>query len=78
MASENRPNDDRLAGIFQEKTVPAAKRLAGWANLVQTFGVQAPVRRPSVISEQHVKASHRMEGGWEVFDKRYWPPRVLR
>ena len=53
--------------------MPTATRLAGWADLVQTFGVQAPVRRPSVISGQHVKASHRMEGGWKVFDKRYWP-----
>ena len=73
VASENRPNNNHLAGIFQEKTVPAATRLAGWAALVQTFGVQAPVRRPSVVSEQHVKASRRKEGGWNVFDKRYWP-----
>lgn len=30
-----------------EKTVPVDTRLSGWAALVQTFGVQAPVRRPS-------------------------------
>lgn len=73
MATENQPNNDHLAGIFQEKTVPADTRLAGWAALVRTFGVQAPVRRPSVVSGQHVKASRREEGGWNVFDKRYWP-----
>ncbi len=73
MTPENQPRNNHLAAIFQEKTVPAATRLAGWGNLVQTFGVQAPVRRPSVISDQHVKASRRMEGSWHVFDKRYWP-----
>ena len=71
MATENRPNDP--AKIFQEKTVPSGTRLAGCAALVQRFGVLAPVRRPSVVSEQHVKASRREERGWIVFDKRYWP-----
>ena len=75
MATENQPNTDDVAGTgtFQEKTVPANTRLAGWAALVQTFEVQAPVRRPSVVSRQHVKASRREEGGWNVFDNRYWP-----
>ena len=72
MAPENQPNND-YAGTFQEKTVLADTRLAGWAALVQTFGIQAPVRRPSAVSGQHVKASRREEGGWDVFDKRYWP-----
>jgi len=58
---------------FQEKTVPAEARLAGWAWLAQKFGVQAAVRRPSVISDQHVKASFREEGDWTIYDKRYWP-----
>jgi hypothetical protein len=53
--------------------VPADTRLAGWAALVQRFGVHAPVRRPSAVSGQHVKASRREERGWRVFDKRYWP-----
>lgn len=43
------PNDRDRVGIFQEKTVPANTRLAGWAWLVQKFGVQAPVRHPSVV-----------------------------
>jgi hypothetical protein len=73
VAAENQPHKNDHARTFQEKTVPADARLAGWAALVQTFGVQAPVRRPSAVSGQHVKASRRGEGGWNVFDKRYWP-----
>ena len=74
MVAENHPrnNNDRV-GTFQEETVPADARLAGWAALAQKFGVKAPVRRPSAVSGQHVKASRRGEGGWNVFDKRYWP-----
>jgi hypothetical protein len=65
-------NNDPLPA-FQEKTVPADTRPAGLAALVRTFGVSAPVRRPSAISGKHIKASRREEGGWTVFDKRYWP-----
>ena len=64
---------DNHAKTFQEKTVPTDTRLAGWAALVKTFGVQAPIRRPSVVSGQHVKASRREVRGWNIFDKRYWP-----
>lgn len=59
--------------VFQERTVPAGARLAGWAALVRAFGIQAPVRRPSCVAEQHVRGSRRESGGWAVFDKRYWP-----
>ena len=59
--------------VFQEKTVPDGTRLAGWAALVQALALQAPVRRPSCVSEQHIRGSHREEGAWAVFDKRYWP-----
>ena len=62
MAAENHPRTDDYARTFQEKTVPADTRLAGWAALVQTFGVQAPVRRPSAVSGQHVKAGRRGDG----------------
>jgi hypothetical protein len=58
---------------FQEQTVPPGTRLAGAAALVHEFGVAAPVRRPSCVSHQHVNASRRVEGIWNVFDKRYWP-----
>jgi hypothetical protein len=59
--------------VFQEKSVPAEARLAGWAALVHKLDIQAPVRWPSCVSEQHVRGSQREEGVWTVFDKRYWP-----
>ena len=59
--------------IFQELSVPQACRLAGWAALVHALEVSAPVRRPSCVSEQHIRGSRRQEGTWAVFDKRYWP-----
>jgi hypothetical protein len=59
--------------VFQEKTVPDGARLAGWAALVQGLTIAAPVRRPSCVPEQYVSGSRREEGGWTVFDKRYWP-----
>jgi hypothetical protein len=72
-AAENQPHTIDHAGTFQEKSVPADARLAGWAALIQTFSVQAPIRRSSAVSRQHVKGSRREEKGWNVFDKRYWP-----
>jgi hypothetical protein len=59
--------------LFQDKLVPNGARLAGWAALVQTFGVRAPVRQPSSVSDKHISGSQRLEGEWAVFDKRYWP-----
>jgi hypothetical protein len=73
MTTQNQlPNHDH-AEIFQEKMVPAGTRLAGWAWLVQSFSARAPVRRPSAVSDQHVKASRREVGAWTIYDKRYWP-----
>jgi hypothetical protein len=34
-----------MPAVFQERTVPSDARLAGWAALVETFQIQAPVRR---------------------------------
>jgi hypothetical protein len=65
--------NNHIIPAFQEKTLPADSRLAGWANLVHRFDVSVPVRRPSVVSSNHVKGSRREEGPWNVFDKRYWP-----
>lgn len=59
--------------VFQEKTVPDGTRLAGWAALIQALALGAPVRRPSCVSEQHVRGSYRQDGAWTAFDKRYWP-----
>jgi len=59
--------------VFQESTVPAGSRLVGWAALVRAFAIAAPVRRPSCVSEQHVRGSHRDQETWRIYDKRYWP-----
>jgi hypothetical protein len=69
--------DTSPSPVFQEKTVPAGSKLAGWAALVHTFNIQAPVRHPSCVSEQHVRGSLREEGTWTIFDKRYWPGDTL-
>jgi hypothetical protein len=54
-------------------TVPQGTRLTGWALLTQEFSIAAPVRRPSCVSDQHVRGSSRQEENWKIFDKRYWP-----
>lgn len=59
--------------VFQEKIIPDGARLTGWAAIVRALALQAPVRRPSCVSGQHVHGSHREDGAWAVFDKRYWP-----
>jgi hypothetical protein len=66
-----------LLAVFQERSVPAGSKLAGWAALVRAFNIQAPVRHPSCVAEQHVRGSLREEGNWTVFDKRYWPGNTL-
>lgn len=63
--------------IFQERTIPRTTRLAGWSALVRDFGVSAPVRRPSCVSQQHISGSRREERGWIIFDKRYGPGDTL-
>jgi len=64
---------DEPTAVFQERTVPAGARLAGWAMLVHSLKLQAPVRQPSFVSEQHIRGSRREEGAGTLFDKRYWP-----
>ena len=58
---------------FQDLPIPAGTRLAGWAALAHDLDIPAPVRRPSSVSEKHVRGNQREEGIWTVFDKRYWP-----
>ncbi|RKZ15368.1 cell filamentation protein Fic [bacterium] len=58
---------------FQDRLVPKGTRLAGWAAIVQGLGLAVPVRAASVVAEGYIKGSRRTEGGWAVFDKRYWP-----
>jgi Fic/DOC family len=59
--------------VFQDNTIPAGCRLAGWAALVHALAIAAPVRRPSCVSVQHIGGSRRRSRSVAVFDKRYWP-----
>jgi hypothetical protein len=58
---------------FQEQSIPEASELAGFSALVNALSIDAPVRRPSCVSEKHIRGSYREEGLWTVFDRRYWP-----
>ncbi|MEX0901372.1 MAG: Fic family protein [Pseudohongiellaceae bacterium] len=58
---------------LQDWTVPKGTRLTGWAAIVHGLGLRAPVRRPSCVSEQHVRGSRREENDFCVYDKRYQP-----
>jgi len=58
---------------FQDRLVPKGTKLAGWAGLVHGLGLAVPVRAPTSVAEGHIRGSQRKEGGWTVFDKRYWP-----
>jgi len=68
--------ESRIADLEAEvDAAPTARGRAAPARaaLVQRLGVAAPVRTPSAVAEGHVKGSQRTEGGFAVFDKRYWP-----
>lgn len=62
-----------LAGTsyFQGDALPADAELIGWAGLVHSLGVAAPVRNPSCVSYKHIRDSQRIDGNWALFDKRY-------
>jgi hypothetical protein len=63
--------------LFQERTVPHAGKLAGFAALIEALGVHAPLRLPSCVSDQHIGGSRREADTWLLFDKRYWPGDTL-
>ena len=63
--------------FFQDEPLPEGASLAGWAALVSAFGIAAPVRNPTCISERHVRGNVRADGIWQVYDKRYLPEATL-
>ncbi len=63
--------------FFQDEPLPEGASLAGWAALVSAFGIPAPVRNPTCISERHVRGNVRADGIWQVYDKRYLPEATL-
>ncbi|PCI78232.1 MAG: cell filamentation protein Fic [SAR86 cluster bacterium] len=58
---------------FQYEQIPPGTQLAGWTALVRTYGIDAPVRNFSCVSDKHVRGNKRTEDNWEIFDKRYKP-----
>lgn len=69
--------DDLAPTFFQDEPLPEGTELAGWAALVHSLGVAAPVRSLSCISEKHVRGNKRQEDRWELYDKRYSPEPTL-
>src|SRR5467141_487829 len=65
--------ENKGVNVFQGLRVPEESRLAGWGALTQALAVKGPVRKPACVSDKHVSGSIREEGGWRVFDRRYWP-----
>jgi hypothetical protein len=43
---------------FQEQSIPEASRLAGFVALVVALSIEAPVRRPSDVSDKDIRGSH--------------------
>ena len=66
-------NKTGIPEYIQYEEIPAGTALAGWAALVKVYGVDAPLRHFSSISNKHVRGNKKKEGNWEVFDKRYKP-----
>lgn len=58
---------------IQNEQIPPDTTLAGWAALVRTYGVYAPLRHFSCVSNKHVRGNKRKDGNWQIFDKRYKP-----
>ncbi len=57
--------------FFQGEPIPVGTRLAGWTALVHALEIESPVRHFSCISEKYVSGTRRIEGKWQLFDKRY-------
>jgi hypothetical protein len=64
--------------FFLDEPLPEDTRLAGWSALVFNLGIRAPVRDPACISNKHVRGNKRIEGAWQLFDKRYLPDDTLK
>src|SRR5260370_40363192 len=65
--------ENKGVNVCQGLRVPEESRLAGCGALTQALAVKGPVRKPACVSDKHVSGSIREEGGWRVFDRRYWP-----
>jgi hypothetical protein len=43
---------------FQEQSIPEASELAGFSALVNALSIDVPVRRPSCVSEKHIRGTN--------------------
>lgn len=64
--------------LFQERIIPRATSLAGYAALVEAYGLHVPVRAPSCVSSGFVYGSRRTTDEWTIFDKRFATEDSLR
>lgn len=62
-----------MAKPFRRLPALPGVRPAGWAALADRFDIQAPVRNPTCVAESFIRGGHRIDSGWHIFDKRYWP-----
>lgn len=69
--------DSLTPSFFEDEPLPQGASLAGWSALVAALGIRAPVRRPACISDRHVRGNTRLDGVWQVYDKRYLPKATL-
>lgn len=58
-------------GIFQHRALPPSTRLIGMSALVNAFGIQAPIRDPSVISDQLIRGHVRRTEDWTIYENRF-------
>lgn len=58
---------------FQESALPPDTSLAGLSALVHTFKVQAPVRKPSCVSQYNIKGHFKEDRNWQIYSKRHLP-----
>ena len=58
---------------LQDRHVPSGNGLVGYGALVHQLQLSCPIRDACVVSDGHIRGSRRLENGWTVFDKRYWP-----
>jgi hypothetical protein len=56
---------------FQNNALPSNSTLAGFAAIVHTLAIQAPVRNPSCISSINIKGHIREQGKWTIYSRRY-------
>ncbi len=65
--------EHRKPRIFGDRLLPADSSLVGMAALVHSLDVSAPIRRPAVISEHHIRGNVKIDASWAIYDMRYEP-----